>query len=160
MALTSHHVQSIPDEIDVICTSNKNQTGECRSSNDEDDPFISLTCTQVSTSIIECSKEDSRQYSSYNCIKSSSISKYQKLFTCQLDLVATKQIDIKEFLEDEINSKVLDLERNDTAEKSDSIVKSNKSAASSYMDALNMNQNYLELNTDKSEAKDIFTYGY
>ena len=159
MALTSHHVQSSPEEIDVICTSNKNQTGECRSSNDEDDPFISLTCTQVSTSIIECSKEDSGQHFSYNCIKSSSISKYQKLFTCQLDLIATK-IDVKQDIEDGIIPKVLASEVNLTVEKSDNIDKDKDLAASSYMDALNVNLNNLEFNTNEVETNNSFTYGY
>jgi hypothetical protein len=159
LTFTSLNAQSSPKEINVICTSNRNQTGDCRSSNDEADPFMSLTCTQVSTSIIECSKEDSDQHSRYSCMKSLSISKYQKLFTCQLDLIST-HIDAKQFLEDEINSKVLDSEIIDTAEKSDRIGNNMKSAASSYLDALNMDLNDLEFNSDEVEAKKSFSFGY
>jgi predicted lipase len=159
LTLASHHVQSSPREIDVICTSNKNHTGDCRSNNNDDDPFIPLTCTQVSSSIIECSKDDPGQHSRYNCMKTLSISKYQKLFTCQLDLTSTK-IDAKQFHEDEINSKMLDLEINDIAEKFDSVDLDVKSAASSYLDALNMDLNDLEFNTDEVEAQNSYTFGY
>ena len=159
LIITSLNAQSSPKEINVICTSNRNQTGDCRSSNDEGDPFISLTCTQVSNSIIECSKKDSGPHSRYNCMKSLSISKYQKLFTCQLELISTK-IDAKQFPDDEINSKVLDSEINGTTEKPHIIDNDIKSAASSYVDALNMDLNDLEFNADEVEAKKSFSFGY
>jgi hypothetical protein len=92
-------------------------------------------------------------------MKTLSISKYQKLFTCQLDLTSTK-IDAKQFHEDEINSKMLDLEINDIAEKFDSVDLDVKSAASSYLDALNMDLNDLEFNTDEVEAQNSYTFGY
>lgn len=166
VTLSSIQASSKTKQIEVICTSNKNQTGDCRKINDDDDSNDQLkasTCTQVSSNLIECSSEDLKSKSNYNCIKSLSISTHQQLFTCQKNALST-QIENSQFDPDEINSDLLNSTSYDEGEissDSNEIIKSG-SETNPYMDAIIINPKGLQNGEtiDEIKTRNSFTYGY
>lgn len=151
-------------QLEVICTSNKDQTGDCRESNIENGHHLkALTCIKVSTNLIECGNQDSEKTSKYNCIKSLSISSYQQLFTCKLNHKSNTMED-NQFDPDEINADLLEsksyVKRENHLDSNG--VSNSTTAVNSYMEEIITNQKSLQidLTVDRSEIQNIFTYGH
>lgn len=149
------------DVIDVICTSNKNNTGNCTSSNNADGPSTFLACTNVSSDLIECSRSSADLSVHYDCVKSLSISNYQKLFSCQ-ENSSSGNVDVDKFIADEDSSDVLSSSPKYNNKRLLVEGKLNESwtdsASKIFVDAINM----IDINTSSpaSSASDIFTNGF
>ena len=151
------------DAIDVICTSNKNNTGNCMSSNDADGPSTRLACTNVSSNFIECSRLRADLLVHYDCIKSISISNYQKLFSCQENL-SSGNVNVDQLTASKDDSDVLNSDLNNDNKKllveggldSPSI----DSASKIFIDAINMNVIDIDTRSPASSVRDSFTNGF
>jgi hypothetical protein len=159
------------DGIDVICTSNKNNTGNCRSSNNVDGlssnnvdgPSTLLACTNVSSDLIECSRSSAGLLVHYDCVKSLSISNYQKLFSCQ-ENSSSGNVDVNQFIADEDGSDVLSSGPKHNNKRLLAEGKLDESSADSaskiFIDAINMNIIDTNTSSPASSASDSFANGF
>ena len=149
------------DGIDVICTSNKNNTGNCTSSNNADGLSTLLACTNVSSDLIECSRLSADLFVHYDCVKSLSISTYQKLFSCQ-ENTSSVNVNVDQFMSDRDDPDALSSDHNQNNKGllvEDNLSKSSVDSTSRiFIDAMNE----IDINTSSpaSSASDSFANGF
>ena len=147
--------------IDVICTSNKDNTGSCTSSNNADGSSKLLACTNISSDLIECSRLSAGLLVHYDCVKSLSISNHQKLFSCQ-ENPSSGNVDVDPFMADKDDSDVLNSDHDNkrflVEGKPDRL--SVDSTSKIFIDAINMNVIDIDTRSPASSARDSFMHGF
>ena len=151
------------DGIDVICTSNKNNTGNCTTSNNADDPSTLLSCTNVSSNLIECSRLNADLLVHYDCVKSLSISNYQKLFSCQ-ENPSPVNINVDQYMSGVDGSDVLNSNLDNDNKRPLVEGKLDKSSvdlnSKIFVDAIDMNVIDTNAGSPASSPRDIFSNGF